>query len=327
MPTEPVEYHQMLRGPRRRWWKPLLTLLMALGILLPLTLLAAVPVILVATAVAAATGIPSPLEWAGRRIFEFTVVGPVSYAYLLLSLIALIPVAVWSTWAVHQVRPRFVSSVVGGIRWRWAARCVLILTPLWVAYLGISMALDYSVAPPPPRWWLLLAISVVLMPFQAAGEEYLFRGWLMQNVGVWFASPRVGLVVACVVSAATFSLAHGSMNVWILADLSALAVTLCVVTWRTGGLEAAIAVHAVNNVGVSIVSLTTGSWSDSFINTNTTSTPQVFAVSLLVDLIALALILWQAKRVGLTWRYQPATPAALPARPEVAVALPPAPAS
>ena len=29
LPTEPVPYHQMLRGPRFRWWKPIVTLLLA----------------------------------------------------------------------------------------------------------------------------------------------------------------------------------------------------------------------------------------------------------------------------------------------------------
>ena len=32
LPAEPVPYHQMLRGPRFRWWKPVLTLLLAVAL-------------------------------------------------------------------------------------------------------------------------------------------------------------------------------------------------------------------------------------------------------------------------------------------------------
>ena len=40
-----------------------------------------------------------------------------------LSLIVLIPAAMLSIWAVHRIRPRFLSSVAGGLRWRWLLRC------------------------------------------------------------------------------------------------------------------------------------------------------------------------------------------------------------
>src|SRR3712207_5444436 len=33
LPTEPRPYHQMLRGPLFRWWKPIMTLLLAAALL------------------------------------------------------------------------------------------------------------------------------------------------------------------------------------------------------------------------------------------------------------------------------------------------------
>ena len=44
-------------------------------------------------------------------------------------------------------------------------------------------------------------IVLLMTPLQAAGEEYFFRGWIMQNVGAWFARPMVGLVASLAVSA------------------------------------------------------------------------------------------------------------------------------
>lgn len=313
----------MLRGPRYRWWKPLLSLVLVLALAMPLMLLAAVPV-LIAGALA---GVDRPVRWLGEEL-SGDLSGPAGFFYLLLSLAALIPATMWSVWAVHRIRPRFVSSVVGGIRGRWALRCVLVLVPLFVVYLGLSILLGGPAKPPPSQWPLLLALAVLVMPFQAAGEEYLFRGWILQNVGSWFRRPWLGLAVGTATSAALFSVAHGSLNVWVLADLAALAVTACLITWRTGGLEAAVALHAVNNVGVSIVSLGTGTWAESFVDTTTTSTPVVFGISLLVDLAAFGLIWWQASRVGLARRSNPPQqpPVAPPPpqyQPEVAAVLPP----
>jgi hypothetical protein len=184
------------------------------------------------------------------------------------------------------------------------------VVPIWVLYLGIGLLLDPQSGARPAQWGLLLVIVLFLTPLQAAGEEYLFRGWIMQNVGSWFRHPVVGLVVGLAVSAVAFSAAHGSPDVWILADLGVFALTAGILTWRTGGLEAGIAIHAVNNIGVFFTVILVGGWKDAFVSESSTSTPAVFAVSLLVHVVALTLILWQAKRAGIQRRYQPAVPAA-----------------
>ena len=47
-----------------------------------------------------------------------------------------------ATRAVHRVRPGFVSSVAGRLRWRWLLHCLLAVLPLWVVYLGLGFVLD-----------------------------------------------------------------------------------------------------------------------------------------------------------------------------------------
>src|SRR5919112_1363022 len=47
LPTEPRPYHQMLRGPRFRWWKPIVTLLLALAMGIPLVTLSLLPLLVV----------------------------------------------------------------------------------------------------------------------------------------------------------------------------------------------------------------------------------------------------------------------------------------
>lgn len=315
MPNGPREYQQMLRGPRQRWWRPLLALLLAAAIGLPLMLLAYLPVALAALI----AGVPDPVRWAAREIVKVNDLGAAGFFYVNLSLIVLIPTTGLSIWVAHRIRPRYVSSVRGGIRWRWLLRCVAVVVPVWALYLGLSALVDPTRGTRPAHWGLLLVMVLCLTPLQAAGEEYFFRGWILQNVGSWFGNPTVGLAVGLAVSVTTFSAAHGSPNIWVLGSLGVFALTAGVATWRTGGLEAGIAIHAVNNIGVFFSVILLGGWQDAFVGANSKSTPLAFAVDVVVHAVALTLILLQAKRSGLERRYRPSpgqpelTPTPLPA--------------
>jgi uncharacterized protein len=304
LPDGPREYQQMLRGPRRRWWRPLVALPIAVGIALVAQILAIGPMAL-AGAVAGVDGVG---RWMLDQFASLTSgrgIGPGAFLYLNLGLIALIPAAGLSIWAAHHIRPRFVSSVQGGIRWRWLLRCVAILLPLWAVYIGLAALSETPASPRPAQWVLLLVMAVVLTPLQAAGEEFVFRGWILQNVGSWFRRPLLGLIVGTVVSVAAFSAAHGSPDPWILASLAVFATTCCLVTWRTGGLEAGIAIHAVNNVGVFGVVIVRGGWAEAFISGTTKGSAVSFLIDLAVHIVALVLIFWQARRARIQRTYQP----------------------
>jgi len=302
LPTEPRPYHQMLRGPRFRWWKPIVTLLLAFALAVPLITLSVLPLVVM--------GLYTGEANLGAAELDVNDLSPTAFAVVNLSLIVLIPVAGLSIWIVHRIRPRYLSSVAGGIRWRWLLRCSLVVLPLWLAY----MALGLVVAPPqssrPDDWLALLIIVLIMTPFQAAGEEYFFRGWILQNIGAWFARPIVGLVVSVAVSTVAFAAAHGSPDPWILGSIGCLAVAAGIAAYRTGGLEAGIAMHAVNNLLAFGAVLTFGGWEEAFVGADTSGTPAVLLLALLVHGGALALILWQAKRHGIQSHYQPAQSAA-----------------
>lgn len=317
MPTGPVEYPQLLRGPTRARWRPIVALLLFLVLVVVLSLAPFV----IAEMYAAVTGVPDVDLWLDQLV-EGPVTDPVGYLYLNLSLIILIPAAMLSIWAVHRIRPRFLSSVAGGLRWRWLLRCVLVLAPLWVVYLAISTVTDPPQSPRPAAWAVLLVIGLLFTPWQAAAEEYAFRGWLAQNIGAYFARPMVAFLVPTVVAAAAFAAAHGSPDPWILADLALFSVVASVMTWRTGGLEAAIVMHAVNNVGIDIVTTTVGGFDDAFVGAETTGSPLSFAISALLSLIALALVLWQARRRGVDRFYRPPTTSVASAEIASPVAVP-----
>jgi uncharacterized protein len=316
MPDGPRLYQQMLRGPKYRWWKPVLCLVLVLVLWLILAFAMIVPVIIAGMI----SGAPNLAEYAVRTTTDIANLGPVGFIYLNLSLIVAIPASGLSIWIVHGVRPRFLSSVAGGIRWRWLFRCIAVILPLWAFYAGLALFAQPPAPPRPDHWVALLVIVLVMTPLQAAGEEYFFRGWIMQNVGAWFASPVVGLIASLVVSAVVFSTAHMSPDPWVLGTIACLAVVGGLAAWRTGGLEAAIAIHAINNVLTFFVVVIFGGWSQAFVGAQTTGTPMMLLMAIVVYGIALALILWQAKKAGIQPYYQP------PVRPLPPAGVPPAPA-
>ena len=89
-----------------------------------------------------------------------------------------------------------------------------------------------------------LLVIALLTPFQAAGEEYLFRGYLTQAVGGMFHSAWFAVLVP----AFLFGLAHGlGQSVPVFFDRFAFGIVAGILVIRTGGLEAGIAMHVLNN--------------------------------------------------------------------------------
>jgi uncharacterized protein len=325
LPDGPRAYQQMLRGPLYRWWKPLLCLVLFVPLALILIGLAIVPVF-IAGLLSGATDLG---DYAVEATTNLTNLGPIGFAYVNLSLIMLIPASGLSIWIVHGIRPGFLSSVAGRIRWRWLLRCVAVILPLWAIYIGMAAIVTPFTSPRPDHWAALLLLVLLLTPLQAAGEEYFFRGWIMQNVGAWFARPMVGLVVSIAVSAVVFSTLHLSRDPWVLGSIACLAVASGLAAWRTGGLEAGIVMHAVNNMLALSILVIFGGWSQAFIRTDTTGTPLMLLLAVAVNGTALGLILWQAKRAGLQPHYQPAarqvSPTSVPPGPAYPASRYPAP--
>ncbi|WP_087113921.1 CPBP family intramembrane glutamic endopeptidase, partial [Micrococcus luteus] len=294
---------------RARWWNPLASFGLVLAGLVGLLVLGGVlgALALLATSGPGLLGAADPTDVADLDLLS----APMVLLNNLL-LAALIGVALLAVALGHPVAARFVHSVEGRVRWRWLARCVVVLTPLFLAYVLGTWALDG--APTAPRaqdWVWLLVMAFVLTPFQAAGEEYLFRGWLLLAVGTWIRRPVVAVAVTAVLSAATFALAHGSLDPWILLDLAAFAVAAVLLTWRTGGLEAAVALHVVNNVVIIAAGTLVGTVEDSYVDAETAGSPAATLLSVAVVAVATALLLWQARRAGIA-RTVPVTVGARP---------------
>lgn len=175
-----------------------------------------------------------------------------------LGLAMLIPISAGLVLFLHHVRPGYLSSVAGHLRWRW----LFMTLGIAVAALGAVLLAQNLTAFGGAPWELraqdgaavFIAVMLLTTPLQAAAEEYFFRGYLMQAFGGIARSPWVGIIT----SAAVFTLFHGSSDPALIVDRFCFGVLAGWLVWVTGGLEAAIAAHVVNNVAsFTLAALTT----------------------------------------------------------------------
>jgi uncharacterized protein len=239
----PQPYLRAMRSRDWGWWRPLLGLLL-LGVVY---LVAATAVVFVTIA----TGV-------GTDLAQMDLADPVTLLITNLSLIVAIPV-VWLAWvAVHGMGRGWSSSVLARLR----RRLVLPYTLMALATLGVGIGLsallslllgEEKVTGPIASFGWLLVVVVLTTPLQSAAEEYLFRGYLSQCIAGWVRSPNAGAVLAGILTAALFSAGHLPPDLPTFLDRFAFGLAASAVVWLTGGLEAAIVLHAVNNVLVFVL--------------------------------------------------------------------------
>ena len=106
------------------------------------------------------------------------------------------------------------------------------------------------------KFLILLPIAVILVPLQTSFEEYLFRGYMMQGLGIWAKNKWLPLVVTSVL----FGLMHianpeiGKIGYILLVYYIGTGFFLGIMTLMDEGLELALGFHAANNLfGVLLV--------------------------------------------------------------------------
>lgn len=163
-----------------------------------------------------------------------------------LGLALLILVAVLLARYLHGRPAAWLASVQPGMRWRYLVACLLIAVivlngVLWGSFGIVGWP---TFQPAQPGWGWFLAAILLFSPLQAAAEEYFFRGYVLQAFGSAFGRAWVGIVA----SALLFAMFHGVQNPALFADRLAFGLLAGWLVLRTGGLEAGIGAHVVNNL-------------------------------------------------------------------------------
>lgn len=145
---------------------------------------------------------------------------------------------------VNLVPPGFLASVVGRLRWSFVLQAAGLALVVFLAVQALGFWLGGTVLTPQPGFWLFLVVIILTTPVQAAAEEVFFRGYLLQSVGSAARRWWVGVIA----SSLLFALAHGSQSPALFVNRLAFGLLAGLLVWRTGGLEAAIGTHVINNV-------------------------------------------------------------------------------
>ena len=107
----------------------------------------------------------------------------------------------------------------------------------------------------PTKFFILLAISLLLFPFQIGLEEYLFRGYLMQQIGIVVKNRWFPLLFTSIV----FGLFHSAnpevaeMGFGVMIFYIGTGLLLGIMTLMDDSLELALGFHLGNNLMASIL--------------------------------------------------------------------------
>ena len=248
-PPNGADYGQILRGPDYAWWRPVVGIGLVLAALLLLTAVVNQALVALAWLV---TGTDGLADYA-RRAYAFELPAGMLAANLAVAVLG--PVTALLVFALHRVGPRWLSSVRPGLRRGYLLSCAAAAVAVFLAGQVLSWptraaAAGWDSSPVP-----FLLVIAATTPLQAAAEEVVFRGYLLQAFGSLANRAWVGVVL----SALVFAGLHGSQNPALFTDRLALGLIAGVLVWRTGGLEAAIAAHAVSNVLTYGIGVLTGS--------------------------------------------------------------------
>jgi len=305
---ERQEYHLIQRYVGRwgdnGWWRPVVGILLLVVMMLLFVQLALIVALTIGLFLLGSDDVSDDVQ----RILDTDHVTPGGLAYLNISLAAAIPVAILIALVLHRLRPGWLASVVGRLRWKWLVVCLglsfvallaTIFVSLFIPAQGDGSELSGTVNDWTPEVRNFLLVIVFLTPLQAAGEEYAFRGYLTQAFGGLFAPLGAGAARAFAVLAPAllFALAHGAQDLPVFFDRFAFGVVAGILVIATGGLEAGIAMHVLNNFlafGLALaysdmssaLNPTGGSWWN-------------IPVTLTQSLVYLGVAIWAARRMGI----------------------------
>ena len=123
--------------------------------------------------------------------------------------------------------------------------------------VGGGMGVVAVVAPESTGWanfaitgttMAFLTVTLLTTPIQAVGEELVYRSVMLPAVASWVRAVRPALAVGLVVSALGFAAIHGSTDPWLAGYFVVIAISTGLMAILSGGMEAPIAFHVVNNV-------------------------------------------------------------------------------
>jgi hypothetical protein len=242
MPPQTERYLDLARQGRNEWWRYLLG---AVIIAFFWLVLGNVPYFLLLLA-----GLSEP---------------PFDFISINLSIFMMLAGLAVTVKLIHRRSLRSLITPEDRIDWVRAARAAAV----WVVLAAAVAVVEHVVYPEryylsfnPDRFFVYFALVLVLTPLQSAVEELVFRGYVMQGLGLLTRRPLAIVVLSSIAFTIPHLLnpeVHEHGAAIMAANYFAIGMLLATVTLRDGRLELAIGLHAVNNVFLALVANYEGS--------------------------------------------------------------------
>lgn len=162
-------------------------------------------------------------------------------------------------------KQRFIELITSRKKIDWSR--VFFAFSIWAIFAIVSTVIGFYLTPEELLWNFnlmpflgLLLISLLLLPLQTSFEELLFRGYLMQGIGIMAKNRWVPLVITSLI----FGLMHianpeiGKLGYSVLSVYICLGFFFGIITLMDDGMELALGFHAANNMIIAL--LVTSDW-------------------------------------------------------------------
>lgn len=194
------------------------------------------------------------IDKVGLNVFFVFAIGPLVVGFF--------AILAW-VYLIHGQSITSLTTSRKRVDWKRVMFSFILWGGLTALMLGIDIYLspdDYVYNFDPVQFSILLVMAVVLVPFQTSFEEYLFRGHLMQGLGIATKNRWVPLIVTSVM----FGIMHaanpevGKLGYGIMVYYIGTGFFLGILTLMDEGLELALGFHAANNLVAAL--LVTADW-------------------------------------------------------------------
>lgn len=242
---------------KNNWWRYVIALVAVFALT---NTIGALP-LLISIGLSAADD-PAVLDKLSENPNDMSVLGIDPLIYLVEMIFPFIIGLIAFILILYPLNQKKISHVVvgtGPFRWNRLAVSALIWTLFSAIYLFASIKLDpsnYSLLNTSKTLIPLILISVLLIPFQAAWEEIIFRGYLMQGFAVLMKNRWSPVIFTSLL----FALMHvinpevKEYGFWsMMPQYLLFGLVFAVMTVMDDGVEAAIGAHAANNAFLSVM--------------------------------------------------------------------------
>ena len=194
------------------------------------------------------------IDTVGLNVFFIIAIGPLVAGFFI--------ILGW-VYLVHGQSLTSLTTSRKKVDWKRVLFAFLLWGGITALMIGADIVLspeDYVFNFKPIPFLILVVMAVILVPLQTSFEEYMFRGHLMQGLGIMAKNRWVPLIITSIL----FGIMHaanpevGKLGYGIMVFYIGTGFFLGILTLMDEGLELALGFHAANNLTAAL--LVTADW-------------------------------------------------------------------